>query len=77
MGSERDHFLSRQKCVICESLQSEAVKVDLEQNMLCNSDMSSTKIYVASHGRVIKFTKYYKFFSFIFLFYIQLNKFLF
>ena len=33
-----------------ESLQSEAVKVALEQNMLCNSDMSSTKIYVAPHG---------------------------
>ena len=27
-----------------ESLQSEAVKVALEQNMLCNSDTSSTKI---------------------------------
>ena len=54
MGSERDHFLSRQKC---ESLQSEAVKVALEQNMLCNSDMSSTKIYVAPHGQVINFAK--------------------
>ena len=53
MGSERDHFLSRQKCVNRESLQSEAVKVDLEQNMLCDSDMSSTKIYVVPHGRVI------------------------
>ena len=28
-----------------ESLQSEAVKVDLEQNMLCNSDMNSTNIF--------------------------------
>ena len=37
-----------------ESLQNEAVKVALEQNMLCNSDMSSTKIYVAPHGRVAK-----------------------
>ena len=40
-----------------ESLQSGAVKVALEQNMLCNSDTSSTKIYVARHDRVINFTK--------------------
>ena len=59
MGSEIDHFLFRQKCdsVNRESLQSEAVKVALEQNMLCNSDMSSTKIYAAPHGRVINFAK--------------------
>ena len=40
-----------------ESLQSEAIKVALEQNMLCNSDMSSTKIYVTPHGRVINFAR--------------------
>ena len=38
--SEMCDFVNR------ESLQSEAVKVDLEQTMLCNSDMSYTKIYV-------------------------------
>ena len=42
---------------MCDSVNREAVKVDLEQDMLCNSDMSSTKIYVAPHGRVINFAK--------------------
>ena len=40
-----------------ESLPSEAVKVALEQNMLCNCDMSSIEIYAAPHGRVINFAK--------------------